>query len=342
MKTVLEGNKQVKIVDVPIPKAEPGSGMVLAKVLASAVCGSEREIWAREIGPKEAFYNFGHEAIAEIVDANGSERLHNGQRVAVQIHNYCGKCYYCRKGLYIFCTDRHQKAVMCHAQYVLLPDPCFFPIDEDIPPEIAVLLGGDCMGVANRALKQISFEKGEWVFISGAGPVGLGVIFMAKAMGARVVVSDFSEIRRKFATEHAGAEIALDPAVQDVHKELLELTDGLGPFVIIECSGNPTAQAQALEWCRCQGHVVFCGQNYGKLEFEPSNQVIHKEMNIHGARYYVPDDVKDIVKMYREGMNPKDLISDIVSIDEAPALMNDFFIGNTGGKVIILPNGKAD
>lgn len=339
MKTVLEGNKQIQILEVPVPAVEKGTGMVLAKVLASAVCGSEREIWARDLKAEEQFYNFGHEAVAQIVDANGSGRLHNGQRVAIQIHNYCGKCYYCKKGLYVFCQDRHQRAVMCHAQYVLLPEPCFFPIDEDIPPEIAVLLGGDCMGVAYRALKQVrSFQKGEWIFISGAGPVGLGVIFMAKAMGARVVTSDFSAIRRRFALEHAGADVALNPMTQDVHDELLKLTDNLGPFITIECSGNPVAQEQALEWCRCQGHVVFCGQNYGKLEFEPSKQVIHKEMNIHGARYYVPDDVKEIVKMYREGMNPKDLISNMIEMDDAVNIMNEFFTGNTGGKVILLPN----
>lgn len=340
MKTVLVGNKDVKIVEVPMPVAEPGSGMVLAKVLASAVCGSERDIWNRELKGDETFYNFGHEAIAEIVDPNGSQRLHKGQRVAIQIHNYCGKCYYCKKGLYQFCTDRHQKPVMCHAEYVLLAEPCFFPIADDIPPEIAVLLGGDCMGVAYRALKQVPIEKGEWVFISGAGPVGLGVIFMAKAMGARVVISDYSAMRREFGIKYAGAEVALDPATQDVHQELLKLTDNLGPFTIIECSGNPHAQAEALEWCRCQGHVVFCGQNYGKIEFEPSNQVIHKEMNIHGARYYVPDDVDEIIKMYRAGMDPKDLISNIVKIDDAPAVMNDFFVGNTGGKVIISANAK--
>ena len=340
MKTVLEGNKQVKVIDVPVPEVVPGSGMVLAKILASAVCGSERDIWARTLKQDESFYNFGHEAIAEIVDENGSPRLHKGQRVAVQIHNYCGKCYYCKKGLFVFCMDRHQKPVMCHAQYVLLPEPCFFPIDDDIPPEVEVLLGGDAMGVAYRAFKQIQppMEKGELVYVSGAGPVGLGVIFMAKAMGAIVATSDFSAERRQFALEHAGADYAFDPQTQDVHAELLKLTDGLGPMITMECSGNPTAQAQALDWCRCQGHVVFCGQNYGKLEFEPSNQVIHKEMNIHGARYFVPDDVKEILAMYRNGMNPKELISNVVKIGQCADIMNDFFLGKTGGKVILVPD----
>ncbi len=337
MKSFLEGNHKVQVVDVPMPVLEPG--MVLAKVLASAMCGSERDIWVRELKGDETFLNFGHEAVCEIVDPNGSTRLSKGDRVAVQIHNYCGECYYCKKELPIFCMDRHQKPVMCHAEYVMLPEPCFFKIDADIPADVAVLLGGDLMGVAYRALKRLPLQKDDVLLVSGGGPVGLGVAFMANYLGAHVVLSEPSANRREYGMKYAGVREAFDPLTEDVQAELLKLTDGLGPRFSIECSGVPSAQKNVLEWTRCEGWVVFCGQNYGTLEIRPSHWLIHKELIVTGAKYYVPNDVTEIVKMYRNGMDPSALISDRVTFDNYEEAVDAFFKATSSGKVILLPNG---
>lgn len=328
------GHQQIRVVETDMP--DMSNGKVLAKVLASAVCGSERTVYLRDEQPSEAFLNFGHEAVCEIVDPNGSEKWKAGDRVCVQIIPYCGECYYCKKGVPAFCINKRPGGgVACHAQYVALNENCFIPMDDDIDPALAAILGGDCMGVPTRSLRQLPVKEGDLVFVSGGGPVGLGNIFMAKQLGAKVVLSEPSEMRRKFALEHAGCDIALDPMTQDIKEELLKLTDGLGPEFTIECSGSAVAEGQALDWTRCQGHVMFCGENYKGLTIIPSYQIIHKELNLHGTFYFDPLDVPEILERYRNGMNPEGLISDIVSIDEAPGKMVDFFEGRTGGKVII-------
>lgn len=338
MKTIkFLGDKEITVIETAMPELQ--EGRMLAKVLASAVCGSERAVWLRDKEANKEFLNFGHEAVCEIVDPNGSTRWHAGDRACIQIIPYCGECYYCKKGVPGFCINKQRNGlVACHAQYVSLLEQCFIKMDKDIPPEIAALLGGDCMGVPTRATRQLPIKEGEWVFVSGGGPVGLGNVFMLKALGARVVLSEPSAMRREFAVKNAGADITVDPATQDVHAELMKLTDGVGPEISIECSGNPQAESQALDWTRSQGHVMFCGENYDGLTIIPSHQIIHKELNLHGTFYFEPSDVPEILEKYRKGINPASLISNVVKIDDAPPVMNDFFSGVTGGKVIILPN----
>ena len=174
------------------------------------------------------------------------------------------------------------------------------------------------------------------MFVIGGGPIGQGMTFMLKALGAKVILSDPHEFHRNLAKERAGADITLAARQQDVRTELMKLTDGIGPEITIECSGNPQAQIEAPEWTRCQGHVMFVGVNNRGLTLIPSQHIIHKELNIHGAFYFAPEDVPELVKLYRGGMNPSSLITHKVPISEAPAAMEQFFTGNTG-KVIILP-----
>lgn len=326
------GNGRAVTTEAPMPELAPGK--VLVKILASAVCGSERKDFMGEL-PEDRFHISGHEAVGEICDANGSGKWKEGDRVCIQIMNGCGHCAYCRMGLPAFCPElRYENG--CHAQYAAMPESCVVPMDADIPPEIAVLLGGDLLGVAHRATRQLPIQKGHKVFVSGGGPIGLGVIFMLKTLGAEVILSEPSAFRREYAQKQAGADRVLDPAGQDVYKELMALTDGLGPEITVECSGNPTAQGQALSWTRCQGHVMFCGENYDGLNIIPSLQIIHKELNVHGAFYFAPSDVPELIEKYRNGMNPICLVSHKVSIEDAPAAMAEFFAGRTG-KVILLP-----
>lgn len=326
------GNEQMRVEEVPMPSQ--GGGRILVKILASAVCGSERKSWVNEIPADEVVIS-GHEAVGEVADANGSKRFKVGDRVCIQIMDGCGRCYYCLKGLPTFCQDLKYEG-RCHAQYVAMPEACLVPIAADIDPKIAVLLGGDLLGVAYRATSQLPITPGKLVYVSGGGPIGLGIIFMLKALGAYVVLSEPHAFRREYAKVHCGADEVMDPFQENVQERLWTLTEGVGPEITIECSGQAIAQEQALSWTRCQGHVMFCGENYKGLTIVPSNHIIHKELNVHGAFYFAPSDVPRIVSLYRQGFDPSALISHHVSIDEAPNAFAEFFAGRTG-KVILNP-----
>jgi threonine dehydrogenase-like Zn-dependent dehydrogenase len=223
-----------------------------------------------------------------------------------------------------------------HAQYVSLPEKCVIKAPDDIDYDTLVMLGGDTVGVANRAANQLDLNPGKLVYISGAGPIGLGVSALLKHLGCRLAVSELSAYRRDYVTEHVGTDYVFDPATQDVKALLYEMTDGIGPEIVVECSGNPHAQLQALDFVRCGGTVMLCGENYDGLTIVPSYHIIHKEVTLKGAFYFTADDFLDIVALYRKGLDISGLISHRVPLDGAPEIIKQFVQGKTG-KVILHP-----
>jgi len=217
---------------------------------------------------------------------------------------------------------------------MVLPEKCVVAAPKDISFDTLTLLGGDTVGVAYRAIRQLDSLKGKTVFVSGGGPIGLGATALLKYFGCQVIVSEPSAYRRDYLKQHAGASRVFDPDIDDWKDRVMELTEGIGPEYIFECSGNPAAQIQALELVRCQGTVVFCGENYNELKIIPSLHIIHKEVTIKGAFYFSAADFFEIVELYRKGLDVSPLVSHIVPLAKAPEMMELFTQGKTG-KVII-------
>ena len=319
------------VAEVPMPIRKEGE--VLMKVMSSAICGSEN---SRYFAEKDGTYKIpGHEMSGVVVEADADSEFVPGDTVIAQIMIGCGQCLYCKQGTYTFCESLEYGG-STHAQYCSMDEKCVIKAPSDIPFDTLVLLGGDTVGVANRAAKQLDLAEGKLVYVSGAGPIGLGVIALLKHYGCYIVVSEPSQYRREYAMEHAKADKVLDPTTTDVKKVLREMTDGVGPEIIVECSGNPKAQIEALEFARCGGTVMLCGENYNELEIIPSVHIIHKELTVKGAFYFTAADFTDMVAMYREGLDVSALISHSVPIEKAPEVIAEFAKGKTG-KAILHP-----
>ena len=326
------GDGVCDVAKVPMPIRKKGE--VLLKVMSSAICGSENSSY---FAKGDGTYKIpGHEMSGVIVEADADSEFVPGDTVVVQIMIGCGQCLYCQQGTYTFCENLEYGG-STHAQYCSMNEKCVIKAPSDIPYDMLVLLGGDTVGVAYRAAKQLDLSEGKLVYVSGAGPIGLGVIALLKHYGCDIVVSEPSEYRRQYAMEHAKADKVLDPTTTDVKKVLREMTNGVGPEIIIECSGNPKAQMEALEFARCGGTVMLCGENYSELKIIPSVHIIHKELTVKGAFYFTAADFADMVAMYREGLDVSALISHSVPIAEAPEVIAEFAKGKTG-KAILHPH----
>lgn len=328
------GNGKSDVAEVPDPVTDQEK--ILIKVRSSALCGSENSSYFADPAAYEKGYRIpGHEMSGEVEDPGNSKKFSKGDKVVVQIMNGCGECFYCRNGTYQFCESLQYEGGT-HAQYVAMAEKCVIKAPDDISFDTLVLLGGDTIGVANRATSQLDLEKGKRIFVSGAGPIGIGMTALLKHMGCFVIVSEMNPYRKEFIKNVVGADVVIDPTTADLKATLRELTDGIGPEIIIECSGNPVAQLQALELARCQGTVLFAGENYKGLNIIPSVHIIHKELNVKGAFYFTADDFYKIVELYRNGLDVDRLVSHKVKLAEAPDIIAQFAKGNTG-KVIIHP-----
>lgn len=327
----LLGSGKTKVMSVPVPL--PKENEVLIKVYSSAICGSEKEDYLKH---HDKGVLSGHEVVGIVDDASKSKILKEGDKVAVYALYGCGECHYCMIKQIQFCSNFQGVSNSGHAQYTVCRDINCIKIKEDIPFDEAVLIYGDAMGVAHRAMKSSLIKKDSTAYVIGAGPIGLGIIAYLKHLNVKVIVGEPIEYRREIALEKVLADKAINPFEEDVEIMLKHETDGLGPEYVFECSGNSVAEIAALNLVRCGGTVCFAGENQKGLTIIPSQHIIHKEVHLTGAFYYSPEDIKGILKEYRNGFDISRVVTHIFSLKQADKAFDMFMKGETG-KVIIHP-----
>lgn len=333
MKAVIfKGNGTIDIEEVPVPAIS--TGMVLVRHRASALCGSDLSSYLSADGlTKTKYMNNGHEMAGEIVAVDGTKHLKVNNRVTVNIMSGCGRCYYCSIGEPKFCSSLDY-LLDCHAEYIALPEEACMVLPDDISFETGVLLGGDTIGVAYRTMKRLAIKATDTVLIIGAGPIGIGMTFLAKFLGARIIAVEKSEYRRRFIST-LGADAVIDPSKQDVKAEVQRYTESIGVPITIECSGSQEGELLAIECTKNMGTVVLVGENHNLLSINPSDQIIHKELTIIGSWYFNKDDYSQILSLYRQGLNPDKLVTHKFKLEQAGEAYEEFANKKTG-KVLLV------
>jgi len=191
MKSVrMEGNKTVSIIEVD--SLTPGTGEVVIKTTASALCGSELHAWRGAGMPKG---NTGHEAVGTVI-AVGLNIITPkiGQRVGVCTISGCGTCDYCARGQYTWCEARNYYGSMHAEQFLSSAHACHI-LPDDMPWDAGVLLSGDGFGVPYHSNTKIdAFEPGK-IAVLGMGPIGLGHTMLQSYLGRQVIAVDIVPYR---------------------------------------------------------------------------------------------------------------------------------------------------
>jgi L-iditol 2-dehydrogenase len=123
----------------------------------------------------------------------------------------------------------------------------------------------------------------------GAGPIGCLHIAVARARGARVILSEPSEVRRQMATRF-GPELIIDPMNQDLVDEVRCATGGRGADTAICANPVAATQAQAVELVRKHGKVVLFGglPNASPMTTLDGNRIHYNEIRVMGTFSYHP------------------------------------------------------
>jgi len=273
-----------ELVEVDVPK--PKEGEVLIKVLATSICGTDLHIyewneWAQSrIKPPQIM---GHEVAGEVVEVGqGVHNLKIGDYISAETHIVCGECYQCRTGNYHVCQNTKIFGVDSDgvfAEYAIVPAQNAWKNPKNIPPEYATLQEPLGNAVDTVLAGPVASKT---VLITGAGPLGLLGITVAKASGASlVIVSEPSEFRRNLAKK-VGADVVINPMEEDVVREVKDLTNGNGVDVFLEFSGAPRALEQGLQAVTPAGRVSLLGLFPKEVTFDINNLVIFKALEVHG------------------------------------------------------------
>ncbi|MDD7967188.1 alcohol dehydrogenase catalytic domain-containing protein [Actinomycetospora lemnae] len=277
---VLQEPEHMTVETRPVP--EPGPGEVQVAVRAVSVCGSDVHYYDHgRIGGfvMHAPLVLGHET-SGVVSAlgEGVEGPAVGTRVAVEPQRNCGRCTQCVRGRYHLCPWIAFFATPpidgSFAQYVVVPATRAHPVPDALSEDAAAMI--EPLAVAVHAAGKAEIGPDVRVFVSGAGPVGLLCLQVARARGAaHVTVSDPVERRRAKALEF-GADAVVDPAAGD---------PGLEPVdVVLECTGVQAAVDLAIAATAPAATVVLVGT--GERVTLPLDVVQARELVVKGTFRY--------------------------------------------------------
>ena len=270
--------------DIPAPTV--GHNDVLIKVSRTAICGTDIHIykwddWARSTIPVPLA--IGHEFVGEIVEI-GSEVMGfvPGDRVSAEGHITCGVCRNCRAGRRHLCINTIGVGVNrpgAFAEFISVPAFNVFKLPDVISDDMAAIL--DPLGNATHTA--LSFDLvGEDVLITGAGPIGIMAVAIARYAGARhVVITDINDYRLDLARK-MGASAALNVTVDSLDDTMKELGMTEGFDVGMEMSGNPQAFRDMLRTMHHGGRVAILGIPPEETAVD-WNQIIFKGLIIKGV-----------------------------------------------------------
>lgn len=281
--SVLRGVKDLVVEERPVPEPRPGE--VLVRVGSVGVCGSDVHYYEHgRIGDfvvREPLV-LGHEAGGTVVAVgDGVDPSRVGQRVSMEPGVPCRHCDQCRRGRYNLCPDVQFFATPpvdgAFCEYVAIAADFAYPVPHTMSDDAAGLLEPLSVGVwANR---KAGTGVGSSVLVAGAGPVGLLVAQVARALGAsQVVVSDVDAHRRELARDF-GATDVLDPLRGAPAEQGVEVD------AFVDCSGAPAAVSSGFAAVRRAGAVVLVGMGADELTI-PVALVQNRELVVTGTFRY--------------------------------------------------------
>ena len=276
--------KGLELRRVPVP--EPGLGEVRIRIHKTAICGTDVHIYnwdawsVQNIKPPLVI---GHEYVGEI-DALGPgvTAYRPGEIVSGEGHIVCGHCRNCRAGNGQWCHETHGVGVNrdgAFAQYIVIPASNVIRINPGIDEEIVSFF--DAFGNATHTALMFDVV-GEDVLVSGAGPIGMMAVAIAKKNGARsVVVTDINDFRLELCKK-MGATRTVNVQRERLEDVFAERHMVEGFDIGMEMSGSPQALKSMISNMRNGGKIALLG-------FQPPdvptdwNQIIFKGLCIQGV-----------------------------------------------------------
>jgi len=238
----------------------------IVKILKTTICGTDLHIMKGDVPEVTDGRIIGHEGVGVIEEVgNAVGNFKKGDHVLISCITSCGKCEYCKKGMYSHCEDGGW--ILGHlvdgtqAEYVRIPhaDNSLYPIPAGADEEALVMLsdilptGFEC-GVLNGQVK-----PGDTIAIVGSGPIGLAALLTAQFYTPGEIIMIDPDDNRLNTAKTFGATQLINGTKENVIDKILSLTDGKGVDVAIEAVGIPETFELCTEIIAPGGHVANIG-----------------------------------------------------------------------------------
>lgn len=311
---------KVELTEREIPK--PAANEVLVRVEYVGVCGSDIHYYENGgIGPNivKPPFVLGHEAGGTVVEVGTSvTNLKPGDRVALEPGKTCGHCEFCKTGRYNLCPEVIFFATPpvdgVFQEYVAHEADLCFKIPDNMDTMEAALI--EPLSVGFHAARQGNARMGMTAVVTGAGCIGLVSMMALIAMGVtRIIAVDVMPKRLEKALELAATD-AINGKETDTVEEVLKLTGGMGPDLVIETAGSEITARQAIQFCKKGGTIVLVGYSASGEMTLPMSLALDKELTFKTVFRYRHIYPLAIEAVSSGRVNLKGIVTNIFSLDD--------------------------
>ncbi len=326
----------LEIDDLTLRALNPGD--VKIKIAFSGVCHSDLSAMNGTI-PQAPPAVLGHEGAGVVTDVgDGVTHVAPGDHVIIAFSPPCGTCNYCTgrnqpnlcmTGLFGMAVNQQflkgdevigsMSGCGTFAEETIVPAMAAIKIDNDVPLDIAALIGYGVTTGVGAALNTAKVTPGSSVVVLGAGGVGVAAIQGARIAGASEIVAvDLSEEKLNRAKAFGATHTATPDQIEDVKNEV---TAGDGFDFGLECIGNPVTMRSTLDLVRRGGTACIVGVGRAEETFALSAfEMFFSEKILVGSMYGGADvrtDFNRFLRLYKAGKLDLDgMISRRIKLDE--------------------------
>lgn len=321
MKAVrLYGIGDIRSEDIPLPA--PGPLEVRLKVLAAGICGSDVHNLRTGQWISRSPSTPGHEFCAEILECGSRvEGFLPGDRVVADSRVWCGRCPACLQGNFNLCDHLGFVGEVCDggfAEQAVLPVRNLLKVPADLPPAIAAL--SEPLGVALRAVNQLSPGRSDTVRVTGGGTIGgLAALLLHAVSGCRVQLIEPNEARYRLISQ------------------IVPLAEPGGFRLAIEATGVASVLNTLVNTITPGGRIASVGIFHGDVTLN-ANRLVERELTLTGCSVF-RDEQRQAIALLPGLMTALSAISSPpIGLDEVPAAFDTLLAGKSPFlKTLVIP-----
>lgn len=317
---------RVAVEDKPKPSIQDSTDAIV-KITKAAICGSDLHFYHGRI-PIPAGFIVGHEMLGIVEDAGKDVRgLKPGDRVVVADLVACGSCWYCRRRMFVNCSNKRTFGMGemlgnlsgGQAEYTRVPfaDTTCGLAPKGLTDEQALFVG-DILVTGYTGAKNADIHPGDTVVVTGCGPVGMLAQMCARLYGpANVIAVDMVPARLEMAKRYGAIPVdASDPKA--ARKRVKELTDGRGADSVIEAVGGEAAFQSACFYSRPRGTISAIGAQSDRSIGFPAAYAFDGEWTIRFGVGDSPRYREEVFALIENGkLDPASIISHRMKLEDA-------------------------
>ena len=296
-------------------KPQCSKGNAIIKIKRIGICGTDLHAFEGT----QPFFTYprvlGHELAGELVEFDNAPGFEVGEAVSFIPYFNCGTCIACRNGKPNCCTHMQVCGVHVHggmAEYLSVPSYSLLHGEGLSYDELALV---EPLAIGAHGVRRAAVQQREFVLVIGAGPIGLGTMEFARIAGGKVIALDINESRLEFCKGKLKVAHTVNALSPGVSEQLMEITNGDMPTVIIDATGSLKAINNGFQYMAHGARYVLIGLQRGDISF--NHPEFHKrEGTLMSSRNAIREDFEHVITSMKKGkVDPTTYITHRVLFD---------------------------